>query len=185
MCPPGIAVRRRHETHCGLSVLGTPTGVGTRPAAGLHPQSRDDRTAQNKLGFGQTGDDAGDRRGTVRGEAVCAGSSREQRFLVSAQREMLMGARPDAVGKRLRRQAHPHAVPTGHSADQDSGQNQLIGRGDRRTGRKRDLELVHTVFGMELFHPDPRALHRGHRVADETLMLEHACQSVLRPQFPR
>ena len=93
-----------------------------------------------------------------------------------------MRTRSHAACERHRRQADAEPVPPGDPADDYPHQHQLIGGGDRGLRSQRYLELVHPVLGMELFDGNTRTRRGVGDIANETLVLEHACQPVLRPQ---
>jgi len=98
---------------------------------------------------------------------------------------MLVGTASDIADEWRRRQADTQPIAPGDAADDDPGQHQLVGCGDRRLWCQGNLELIGSVLGVELLDRDT-----GHRrccdyIAHESLMFEYTGQAVLRPQRRR
>ena len=79
----GVSTGVAHETYGRFPVLGSPTRVGPRPVARLHAQPRHNRAAEQQFGLGQAGDQTRNRGLALGGEAMRAGSAREDRAAVA------------------------------------------------------------------------------------------------------
>ena len=128
---------------------------------------------------------AGDGRLSVRPHAVRAVSAGEHRAGVVAQRQMQVRAVARFPLERHRRERDLQPVTCSGPPDHDPRQDDRVGCGDGSRWRKRDLDLIVAVFGVELFDAQTRALGGDGEIDKEGGAVQRRAHAVGRPRFGR